>query len=76
MSVAPPSEVFRASLRERGYELSGEIGNHETWCAPSTLRSHVFYISKRDEVTYVGTKKVYRDLSFSEAAKLVGKDEE
>ena len=76
MSAAPPSEVFRANLRECGYEMTGEIGDLETWIPPPTLTSHVFYVTARDSVTYVGMKETHRDMSFERALELVGKNEE
>jgi len=75
VSVAPPDEVFRAALRESGYEMTGEIGNCETWTPPSLSLieggGHVFYVRAGGTVTYVAAKQTRNDLSFEEATSLI-----
>jgi hypothetical protein len=70
-------DEFRTKLRGCGYEMTGEIGNLETWTPPTEKLvaegGHVFYVSVRNVVTYVTSTLVTRELPFSRAMGLVGK---
>jgi hypothetical protein len=69
-------EEFRSKLLGSGYEMTGEIGNLETW-TPSTEKwssegGHVFYVSVRNVVTYVSSTVVIVGIQPSRAMGLVG----